>query len=625
MERTSLTGQTARKFRRMLSRLFQILLVIALIPVGGGAASGASQAPLQQDLEKILAQEGLMGIAWVLLEEDGSVNPGAAGKRDALSGEDFTINTRFHVGSVTKSLLATGVLRLVATGAVDLDAPVSRYLQLPFVNPWADRSEVTVRHLLDHTAGLDDARFWQTFSERPTPDTPLESVFPEPEALLEVRSRPGSRFSYSNMGYTLLGMIIESATGERYEAYLDENLLTPLGMHDSTFSYTTQEGVDADPDLAWGHVDDGSRYAASPVFVRPAAQFTTTVGDMARFTRFLLSDGSLDEQVFIDLDLMRSRGIPQNTEAANNGLVAGYALGLGRRDRHGVVGLCHGGNIVGFVAMLCIYPEENKAFAYSVNTDSETANYGLLDAVLIDALSIEKVPQPQAVNSIPDTQQWHGWHVLSPNRFKMFEYLDTVFGAIRVSPDNGSLVMSGLQQKPRKLRPIGGYLFSVDDRTTTSHVFIRGDDGEFLISDGFKTYRKVPAAYLFAHWASMLAGLAGMIWLFVCGVFLSVRYRIGVFRQPVAPAFLGLLLTLLSMPLFLLQSFMALGDFTVASASLALATLLLPIGLIFTIIRSWKLQSITLPGRMHALAAVFALQWCMVLIVAGMMPFRLWA
>ena len=143
-----------------------------------------------------MAEEGLTGIAWALAHEDGEVSLGAAGIRDGASQSEFTIDTRFHVGSVTKSLLATGVLRLVTTRAIEIDAPVRRYLpNLPFDNPWSGRSDVTVRHLLDHTSGLDDARLWQMFSERPKPNMPLVAAFPEPEVLLRVRSRPGSRFS----------------------------------------------------------------------------------------------------------------------------------------------------------------------------------------------------------------------------------------------------------------------------------------------------------------------------------------------------------------------------------------------------------------------------------------------
>jgi CubicO group peptidase (beta-lactamase class C family) len=503
--------------------------------------------------------------------------------------------------------------------------PAIRYLPNLFPdNPPAGFSDITVRHLLDHTAGLNDAHMWQIFSERADPDAQLITAFPDPKIQLQVRSQPGSRFSYSNMGYTLLGMILESVVGTRYETYLDEHVLAPLRMHDSTFEFTTQEGEKADPTLAWGHVDDGSRYAASSIFLRPAGQFTTTATDLARFAAFLMGDGVLDGRSFVDKALLRSQGKPFGTEAANEGLIAGYALGLGRRDRHGVVGYCHGGNIVGFVAMLCIFPDVDKAFAYSVNTDSETANYGRFDKLLIEALEIAKALPPQTANPASDMSKWHGRYVLSPNRFQMFEYLDTVFGAIKVSAEDGFLALSSLQQDARLLRPAGRYLYSASDRTTTSHVFFRGKQGEYLVSDGFRTYEKVSTAYLTAHWTSIFLGLAGLVWILVAGSISLVRYRSDVFRRPESPAFVASALLIAPLPFFLTQSFMALGDFTIASALLAIVTLLLPIGMLSTIILATKKWRVSRINLLHGLAATFVLQWCAVLMATGMLPFRLW-
>ena len=527
---------------------------------------------------------------------------------------------------MTKSLLATGVLRLVTTVSVELDAPVSQYLpDLPLDNPWLDHSKVTVRHLLDHTSGLDDARLWQIFSERPKADTPLAEAFPDPESLLRIRSRPGSRFSYSNMGYTILGMLIESVTGGRYEDFLDGHVLAPLGMLDSTFAFTTQEGGNADPGLAWGHVDDGSRYKARPVFLRPATQFTTTAGDLARFTSFLLGDGFVDGTAFIDKALMRSRGRPSGTEAANGGLDAGYALGLGRRDRHDVVGLCHGGNTIGFVAMLCIFPEEQKAFAYSVNTDSESANYGLIDKLFVEALSIGKAPTPQAAVAAFDSKAWHGWYVLSPNRFEMFEYLDMVFGAAQVSGDNRTLRLSPLSGNPRHLQSAGSGLFVANDRATISHVLLRGNGGEHLISDGLRTYERVPTSFLVAHRVSVLSGCVGLIWFFVMGLASLLRYRDGFIRRPEGPAFVALLFFMVPIPFFMTQSFMAIGDRTPASILLAAATLALPATMIYTIVRFVNTRRKTPVGWIHGVAAMLILQWCVVLAVASLVPLRLWA
>ena len=587
--------------------------------------SWAAENDLQDDIGGVLAQEGLTGAAWMLIGEDGEVSLGAAGFSNNKSKARFTTDTRFHVGSVTKDLLSIGVLRLVTTGKIGLDIPIERYLpNQQFDNPWKGTHDVTVRHLLDHTSGLDDARMWQMFSEDPEPDTPLIAAFPVSKSLLQIRSRPGTQFSYSNMGYTLLGMVIESVTGDRYETYLDQHLLAPLGMFDSTFEFTTQEGHDADVRLAWGHVDGGLRYAASPVFLRPAAQFTTTAGDLALFASFLLNEAVLDGHRFIDLSLMQSRGRPSTTDAAKSGLIAGYALGIGRRDRHGVIGYCHGGNIVGFVAMLCIYPDQQMAFAYSVNTDSETAEYGRIDKLLIESLGVAKARQPHTAVPAFDINKWYGRYVLRPNRFQTFEYLDTVFGAIEIAAQADSLAMTSLQNAPRQLRSLGDYFYSANDRTTASHVFLRGDEGQYRISDGFKTYEKVPGAFLYAHWLSVSLGLLGLIWLFIAGIIALLRYRTSMIKRPEAPAFVTVLLLFIPAPFFLAQSFMALGDLTLASVLLAIVSLLLPVGMLLTLLRIKNLQSKSRIDVLHGIAAGFVLQWCVVLANAGLLPLRLW-
>lgn len=587
-------------------------------------SSHAEETRLDEKLQAILAEEGLTGIAWSLLDGFGAVLDGAVGYRDAPNQLPFTIDTRFHVGSVTKALLATGVLRMASQGLIDLDAPVKSYLpDLPLDNQWD--TNVTVKHLLDHTSGLNDAHLWQMFSQRPRPDTPLGEAFPNPRALLEIRSQPGARFSYSNMGYGLLGMIIEAVAGERYEAYLDQTLLQPLGMDDSTFEFTTQEGADADSSLAWGHVDDGSRIAASPIFLRPAGQFTATIADMSTFARFLMSDGAIDGQPFIRPDLMSARGRPSGTEAANGGLEAGYALGLGRRDRFGVLGFCHSGNIVGFLAMVCVVPDENKAFAYSVNTDSETADYSRIAAALVGALELAapEAPQPAPVGS--DMLKWEGRYILSPNRFETFRYLDTVFGAVKLAREGPGFHMTSLQQNPRMLVPVGGLLLSAQDRATASHVFLRSADDGYLFSDGFQTYQRVSSGYFFAHWASVLLGFLGLAWLWAAGVISLVRERGRMLQRAEAPAFIGILLLLLPVPFFLNQSFMALGDMTVASVLLALVTLLLPLSVVLTLVRVTRLPRPLNINLLHGIAAVMVLQWCLVLAVARLLPLRLWA
>jgi CubicO group peptidase (beta-lactamase class C family) len=232
---------------RARSWLRQVLPALLLCATAAHAA-----APLEAEFAAGLKEEGLAGAVWSEVLPDGTVKVGASGLRDAAKHMPMQADTRVQVGSVGKVALALGVLRLVSEDKLTLDTPLQQVLpELALKNPWQASDPVRIRHLLAHTSGLDNVRFWQAFSLNPAPDMPLAEAFDGGRNLLRVRARPGSRYAYSNMGYGLLGMVIEKVTGQPYERYLDAQLLQPLGMADSTFAFvtqmSTQAGAQADP------------------------------------------------------------------------------------------------------------------------------------------------------------------------------------------------------------------------------------------------------------------------------------------------------------------------------------------------------------------------------------------
>jgi CubicO group peptidase (beta-lactamase class C family) len=267
-----------------------VLCALLALPLAAVASIPGLPAALAAELES----QGLQGAVWSTLEPDGRITAGAHGIKDARSGRRLAPTDRVHVGSIAKTVLATGILRLVSEGRLGLDSPVSGLLpEVDFENPWGATHPVTVRHLLGHTAGLDDARFSQVFSLTATAGMPLKEGLARAGLPLTVRSRPGARHSYSNTGYLLLGMVIEKTTAMPYERYLDTHVLEPLGLSDSTAAFTTQEGASTDPRLAMGHFENGATQAAVPSTLRPAGQFTTTAGDMAKLAHFLMGDGRI--------------------------------------------------------------------------------------------------------------------------------------------------------------------------------------------------------------------------------------------------------------------------------------------------------------------------------------------
>ncbi|MDR0183825.1 serine hydrolase domain-containing protein [Lysobacter arvi] len=604
-------------FQSALRRLACVFALSALSTL----ASAATPA-LRDGMAQELQAQGMPGAVWSTLIDD-TISADAAGARDVRSGAPMQAGDRVHVGSVAKTLLATGVLRLITQGKLALDAPVGPLLPgIEFDNPWAATDPIRIRHLLDHTAGLDDVRFSQAFTLVPREDTPLRNAF-EGRGPLRVRSRPGARHSYSNTGYTLLGMVIERLTGARYETYLDAHLLAPLRMHDSTFAFTTQDGERADPRLAMGHFENGATHAAVPSYIRPAGQFTTTATDMARLARFLMSDGRIDGVPFIDAALLRAMGEPLATEAADAGLRVGYGLGLSTRDRHGAVGRCHGGSTVGYRAMLCLFPREQRAFFVAVNADIEGVDYGRLDKRLIEALGLPPLPTQGAAAKPANLDVWEGIYIPAPNRFASLELLDTTLNFVRVTGDGDALRFAPFQSGELVLHPVGDHLLRAPDRTLASHALVTTRDGRRAISTGLQTYERAPLARMMLLWASLIAGLAGCAWLLGSRLIALLRRRTARHRAVLIP-FAGTLALLLPIPFFYRQSFLQLGDLTLASALLATVTALWPLTLLAGLIVALRSRPWSARPALDAIAMAAVLQWTCVLAWWGLVPLRMW-
>jgi CubicO group peptidase (beta-lactamase class C family) len=601
---------------------YGVLLFFLLLLVTGHTAS--EPLAVKTGMERLLQEEGITGIVWALVSADGD-SIGAAGLANADSGERMTTGNRVHIGSVSKVVLATGVLRLITTGKISLDTPVSDLLPgLSFENPWAATDPVRVGHLLAHTAGLDNLRFWQAFSLEPTADTPLIEAFSRDPALLHVRTKPGSTYAYSNMGYGLLGMVIESVSGERYEQYLDNNLLPALSMHDSSFEFVSQAEMNADDRLAMGHFENGRTQGAVTTYLRPAGQFTTTAVDMANFARFLMSDGMIDGESFIAPTLLSALGRAEGTGPAVAGLPMGHGLALAGRDRHGVVGMCHPGTVVGYRAMMCLYPEQGKAFFVAMNTDSETADYNRFNALLINALDVAGSTQqtPSAVTPA-DIADWQGFYILSPNNMEQFAWVDMVFNFVRVDWDGKHLRVNPFQSPERKLVPVGEMLFKATDRTVTSHVLFESSAGVRVISDGLRSYAQVSLGKMLPHWLSLVAGLLGFIWILLTGLGRALTGGLKQSAVLLVP-FVAVCALLLPVPFFYLQPFLQLGDLTVASALLAVVTGVLPVAMMFGIVVYFRRGQQGVLCLFDVIACFAVLQWAVLLMAVNLLPLRLW-
>ena len=267
-------------------------------------------------------------------------------------------DTIYILGSVTKTYTATTLMRLVAEGKVELDAPVRRYVpELKLADEQA-AEKITVLNLLNHTSGLD----WGLIVDTGEGDDAL-AVYVAKMAELEQISPPGTRASYSQAGYNLAGRIIEKVTGLTYERAVSSLVLKPLGLQHSFFArddVMTRRFV-----VGHNRGEDGTLSIAR-LWRRsrgdnPGGGIASSVADQLRWARFHLGDGRAESGVHIlPAEVLHRMREPT---VALRGSNLGDAIGIGwfLRDVDGVRTVGHGGSANGQFAELLTVPERGFA------------------------------------------------------------------------------------------------------------------------------------------------------------------------------------------------------------------------------------------------------------------------
>lgn len=274
-------------------------------------------------------------------------------------------NTLFSVGSISKTFTATTMMRLVAQGKADLDAPVRRYVpELLLRNEeWA--SEMTVLNLLNHTAGLD----WRLIVDTGDGDDAL-AEFVARLVELEQLAAPGTRTSYSQVGYNLVGRIIEKVTGLTFERAVETLVLKPLGLNETLYA---MDDIMRRPTVAMGHnADENGEYAIARQWKdnranNPGGGIASSAADQLRWARFHLSDGHApDGTEVLPTETLHQMRVPT---AELHSSTLGDAIGIGwfLRDVDGVRTVGHGGSGNGQFAELLTVPERDFAIVVASN------------------------------------------------------------------------------------------------------------------------------------------------------------------------------------------------------------------------------------------------------------------
>ena len=257
-----------------------VFLIIFLVRLG--VSGQVTSARLDSLLKVENTQHGFNGT--VLVAQNGKIildkGYGFQNKKENLLN---TANTIYQIGSITKQFTSAIILQLVAAKKMTLQDKLSKYIR-----GYPGGDSITVEHLLTHTSGVynytNDGDFMRDRSEHPIARDSLLALF----EYKPLDFSPGIKFSYSNSGYILLGMIIEKVTGKSYFRVVRENIFEPLGMSHSGFDFTNLKNADkatgyaGDLTIPVGIVDSSVSFAAGALY--------TTVGDLYKWDRALYTD-----------------------------------------------------------------------------------------------------------------------------------------------------------------------------------------------------------------------------------------------------------------------------------------------------------------------------------------------
>jgi CubicO group peptidase (beta-lactamase class C family) len=366
------------------------------------AVRAIDRPTIQRRVDEILNRWPAVGLAFGVVRGGSVEFFSAHGLADIDTGTPVTEDTVFRIASITKTFTAIAVMQLVERGLVDLDAPANDYLRAYRLVPRdAGWRPATVRHLLTHTAGIDEqvprsAALRRDFGVSVAMGRPVPTLAEYYRGRLVLGAEPGTRFRYSDHGPATVGQIVEDVSGRTLDDYLREQVFSPLGMTHTDLVRSER----VSPGLATGYVLRAGGPRAVPerqVVTAAAGAAYSTPRDMARYLEALLGGGANAQGSVLGPATLATMFQPHYQPDPR---LPGIGLAFLRTIAGGHLVVEHQGILPGFKSQIFVAPDDGVGVMAFTNGTSrgetwlpvETA--GVLDLLL-------GVPGPTIRTDVP--------------------------------------------------------------------------------------------------------------------------------------------------------------------------------------------------------------------------------
>jgi D-alanyl-D-alanine carboxypeptidase len=339
----------------MLTGFVLAALLAAITPVTPAPPTHSLSATMEHridDLGNRIVHDGRSpGLAIGVVEEGRVVYARGFGYANVAKHVRFEASTQTYAGSISKQFTAAAILLLEQDHKLKLDDPVTRYIPELTI-----AKDVTIRQLLDQTAGLPDATALQSIDQDRTKTIKLSDLIAAMNKLQPV-SPPGSQFRYNNFNYAIAGLIVERVSGIPLSDYLQQHIFIPLLMNQTLLA--GDRGIS--PQHAVGYTGAAGSFTPAkpwdPAWLFGAGGLVTNVDDLAKWDIGL----PLLLRVDAERDMLTPSGAPGALQ---------YGLGWVIDERGGKRYVWHNGEIAGYYAMNALLPDDHVAVIVLANTDS---------------------------------------------------------------------------------------------------------------------------------------------------------------------------------------------------------------------------------------------------------------
>jgi CubicO group peptidase (beta-lactamase class C family) len=362
--------------------------------VRASASPNPDLAGIDAYVEREMREVHIPGLALGIVHDEEVVHLRGFGEAEP-GGRTVTPQTPFVLASASKSFTALAIMQLVESGRIDLDAPVRRYLPDFRVADEAASARMTVRHLLHHTSGLpEDSAFPPMVSN----DISDEALSDRVHALetVHLNRGVGAAFEYTDANYDVLGLVVQTVSGQSYESFVAEHIFAPLGMR---HSYTNQ--LDARRNgLATGHRSwfGYPRPFEAPYSraAMPSSYLISSAEDITHFLAMQLNGGRYEGTSVLSPDGIAAMHEPAVRQGTRDIF---YGMGWESRSVNGVPVVRHDGTNANFYADMALDLNDRWGVVILTNFDSLNFNGGRLQGLSSGVISLLQGEPPRQVPS----------------------------------------------------------------------------------------------------------------------------------------------------------------------------------------------------------------------------------